>query len=126
ATPRTYQDIQYTYDPMGNLVHLVDEVQQAAAASPRVMEGLNVSAHAEFEYDALYQLISATGRIHQGLLQNDYADRSGQAGVPADWGKGTRHITLNNGAAVERYTRRYAYDEAGNIKSIKHSGVSQN
>src|SRR5690606_31154066 len=46
ATPRTYQDIQYTYDPMGNLVHLVDEVQQAAAASPRVMEGLNVSAHA--------------------------------------------------------------------------------
>ncbi|HWK59058.1 MAG TPA: SpvB/TcaC N-terminal domain-containing protein [Parapedobacter sp.] len=126
ATPRTYQDIHYTYDPMGNLVHLVDEAQQAAAASPRVMEGLNVSAHSEFEYDALYQLISATGRVHQGLLQNDYADRSGQAGVPADWGKGTRHITLNNGAAVERYTRMYAYDEAGNIKSIKHTGVSQN
>jgi RHS repeat-associated core domain len=126
ATPRTYQDIQYTYDPMGNLVHLVDEAQQPTAGNPHVVEGLNVSAHSEFEYDALYQLISATGRVHQGLLQHDYADRRGQAGVPADWGKGTRHITLNNGAAVERYTRMYAYDEAGNIKSIKHIGVSQN
>lgn len=126
GAPRTYQDIRYTYDPMGNLVHLVDEAQQAAAVSPRVMEGLNVSAHSEFEYDALYQLISATGRVHQGLLQHDYADRRGNAGVPPDWAKGTRHITLNNGAAVERYTRLYAYDEGGNIKSIKHTGVSQN
>lgn len=123
---RTYQDILYTYDPVGNLVHLVDEAQQPSAASPHVLEGLNVSAHSEYEYDALYQLKSATGRAHQALLQNDYADRSQEAGAPANWGKGTRHITLNNGATVERYTRTYVYDVAGNIKTISHNGVSQN
>ncbi len=126
GTPRTYQDIHYTYDPMGNLVYLVDEAQQPASVNPRVLEGLNVSAHSEFEYDALYQLTFASGRVHQALLQNDYADRSREAGVPANWGKGTRHITLNNGAAVERYTRTYEYDEAGNIKKIEHNGTSQN
>lgn len=126
TAPRTYQDIHYTYDPVGNLVHLVDEAQQPAAASPRVLEGLSVSSHSEFEYDALYQLTAASGRVHQSLLQHDYADRSREAGVPADWGKGTRHITLNNGAAIERYTRSYGYDEAGNLQSIRHSGTSQN
>lgn len=126
GTQRIYQDIRYTYDPVGNLVHLADEAQQPTVANPRILEGLNVSSHSEFEYDALYQLISATGRVHQALLQNDYADRSREAGVPANWGKGSRHITLNNGAAVERYTRNYKYDEAGNIKTINHTGASQN
>jgi RHS repeat-associated protein len=125
GTSRIYQDINYTYDPVGNLIQFVDEAQQPAAANPQVLEGLNVSALSEFEYDALYQLKVATGRVHQALLQNDYADRSREAGIP-DWVKGARHITLNNGAAVERYTRTYEYDEAGNIKVIRHNGASRN
>lgn len=126
GTSRIYQDIHYTYDPVGNLIHLVDAAQQPAATDPKVLEGMTVSAHAEFEYDALYQLLTATGRVHQSLLQNDFADRSRETGISVDWGRGTRHITLNNGAAVERYTRTYEYDEAGNITTIKHSGTSQN
>jgi RHS repeat-associated protein len=122
---RLYQDIHYTYDPVGNLIHCVDEAQQPAAANPKVLEGLNVSAHSEFTYDAFYQLIEAKGRVHQVLLQHDYADRSRDNGLPADWGQGTRHITLNNGASVERYTRSYQYDLASNIKSIRHQGASQ-
>jgi RHS repeat-associated protein len=123
---RTYQDIEYTYDPVGNLVYLADKAQQPDTIIPLVIQGLNISAHSEFEYDALYQLKSAKGRVHQALLQNDHQDRSREIGVPANWGKGTRHITLNNGAAVERYTREYEYDLAGNIKTIKHIGDSQN
>lgn len=126
GSPRVYQDIRYTYDPMGNLVYLNDEAQQPSAADPKVIGGLAVSAHCEYEYDALYQLVKATGRVHQALLKNDYADRSREPGLPADWAKGTRHIGLNNGAAVERYTRTYTYDLAGNIKSIQHAGASQN
>lgn len=126
GAPRTYQDIHYTYDPVGNLIHLVDEVQQPAAPNPRLLEGLNVSAHSEYTYDALYQLVSASGRVHQALLQNDYADRSRESGVSTNWGKGTRHIALNNGATVERYTRTYAYDQAGNVMSIRHHGTSRN
>ena len=123
---RTYQDIAYTYDPVGNLVYLLDSAQQPASATPRVLEGLSVSAHAEFDYDALYQLKSATGRVHQALLQHDHQDRSRENNAPNDWGKGTRHITLNNGAAVERYTRKYDYDVSGNIKTIQHQGVTNN
>lgn len=123
---RTYQDIEYTYDPVGNLVYLVDKAQQSDSPSPHVIEGLNVSAHSEFEYDALYQLKSAKGRVHQGLMQGDYRNRSSESGAPSDWGKGTRHISLNNGAAVERYTREYEYDTVGNIKHIKHIGTTKN
>ncbi len=123
---RTYQDINYTYDSVGNLINTVDQAQQPASANPKVLEGLNVSSHSEFEYDALYQLKRASGRVHQALVQNDYSDRSRETSMPSNWGKGTRHITLNNGAAVERYTRNYEFDLAGNIKSIRHSGTSQN
>ncbi len=123
---RTYQDINYTYDPVGNLVHLVDEAQQPASAAPGVIEGLNTSSHSEFTYDALYQLKTASGRVHQALLKNDYIDRSHESGAPANWAKGSRHIALNNGASVERYTRNYTYDESGNILSIQHSGATHN
>jgi len=123
---RTYQDIEYTYDPVGNLVYFIDQAQQPDNAASNVVEGLNVSAHSEFEYDALYQLKFAKGRVHQALLQQDYQDRSRENNVSANWGKGTRHISLNNGASVERYTRQYEYDTAGNIKSIKHIGSTQN
>ena len=39
--------------------------------------------------------------------------------------KGTRHLTLNNGAAVERYTRNYAYDLSGNLERIHHQGRTE-
>ena len=125
GTPRIYQDLKYTYDPVGNLIFFVDDSQQPGAANPFVIQGLNVSSHSDFEYDALYQLTAAKGRVHQALLQNDYIDRSRETGVPQDWIKGTRHISLNNGQAVERYTRQYEYDPAGNIKRIRHQGASQ-
>ena len=123
---RIYQDIHYTYDAVGNLIHHNDLAQQPDAVSPNVIQGLNVSSHHEFEYDALYQLIAAKGRVHQALLQNDHVDHSRDSNSPSNWAKGTRHITLNNGASIERYTRKYDYDLNGNIKSIKHFGTSQN
>lgn len=122
---RIYQDIAYTYDPMGNLIYMLDSSQQPDNPSPYVMQGLRVSAHADFEYDALYQLKRTSGRVHQALLQHDYRDRRGEP-PPGNWAKGTRHISLNNAAAVERYTRTYEYDEAGNIKTVRHQGDSQN
>lgn len=123
---RLYQDINYWYDPVGNLVYLDDLAQQSAAADPKVIQGLNVSAHSEFTYDALYQLKEAKGRVHQALVKNDYADRSRENPVPAGWMKGSRHITLNNGAAIERYTRKYQYDLSGNLISLQHIGATQN
>jgi RHS repeat-associated protein len=125
ALQRVYQDINYTYDPIGNLIYYIDQAQETAAAAPLVINGLTVNSVNEFEYDALYQLITATGRVHQALVQNDYGDRSREAGL-VNWRKGTRHITLNNGAAVERYSRRYEYDASGNLQKITHAAASQN
>jgi hypothetical protein len=115
-----YLDVEYTYDPVGNIMHWIDRVQDPGASTP-IIQGLTVSSACEFTYDAFYQLASATGRVHQALLQNDY--RSGLSDPNAI--KGTRHLSLNNGAAVERYTRTFAYDQAGNIQQIRHQGVTR-
>ncbi len=117
--PKVLQDLRYTYDPVANIVHSVDQAQMPAAAGP-FLQGLNVSPDSDFTYDALYQLTMATGRVHQALLENDYVP-----GAPGTT-KGTRHLNFNNGAAIERYQRSYCYDLAGNLKSGSHQGVTQN
>ena len=119
---RLYQDLAYTYDPVGNVVRVADAAQQPDRPNPHVLQGLSVSADATFTYDAFYRLTEATGRVHQALLQ--YDDRRDLPDPDAV--KGTRHLTLNNGAAVERYTRSYRYDEGGNLIETAHAGSSQN
>ncbi len=121
GTARDYLDVEYTYDPVGNVTHWVDRVQDPGASTP-LLTGLTISSACEFTYDPFYQLKEATGRVHQALLQHDY--RSGLEG--ANPIKGTRHLSLNNGAAIERYTRTYDYDLAGNILRTRHQGASQN
>ncbi len=123
---RTYQDISYHYDPVGNLIHLNDIARSNNAPNPKVLTGINVSGHAEYTYDALYQLVEAYGRVHQALERRDYLDRSSSAGTPANWMKGTRHISLNNAAAIERYTRKYTYDLNGNKVEVKHTANTNN
>ena len=121
GAPRDYLDVEYTYDPAGNITRWIDGVQDPGAATP-LIQGLTTSSACEFTYDAFYQLKRATWRVHQALLEHDYRD-----GLPdANAIKGTRHLSLNNGAAVERYTRLYDYDLAGNIQRIRHQGVTQN
>ena len=59
--------------------------------------------------------------MHQALLPSDI-----WAGLAdANAVKGTRHLTLNNGAAVERYTRTYTYDLAGNLQRTRHVGTTR-
>ena len=113
---RLLQDCRYTYDPVGNIVRQVDEAQAGSAA---ILSNVVVDARRDFAYDAHYRLRRATGRVHQALLQHDY--------VPGTGGtfKGTRHLSLNNGVAIERYAREYDYDASGNLQRIRHLGASQ-
>jgi RHS repeat-associated protein len=122
GTPaRVYQDVAYTYDAVGNLVQTRDRVHEPGAPTP-LIQGLAVPSLAEFSYDAFYQLREATGRVHQALLEHDY-----RPGLPHLGGsKGTCHLSLNNGAAVERYRRTYEYDAAGNLLRLRHIGASRN
>ncbi|MCW5801527.1 MAG: VCBS repeat-containing protein [Deltaproteobacteria bacterium] len=106
---RRLQHYRYTYDPIGNLVRLED-----AAA---IIENAAVGTRRDYAYDAHYRLRSATGRVHQSLLQHDY--------VPGVGIKQSRHLSLDNGAAIERYTQTYDLDASGNITALRHRGGTQ-
>src|SRR5207247_8319511 len=61
------QDLHYTYDPVGNITHITD------GAIPTIhYNNENVTAHANYVYDAIYRLISADGREHNGQTAFDF------------------------------------------------------
>lgn len=112
---RRLRDERYTYDPAGNLVRIEDPSQDGPEA---IIANAAIGTRRDFTYDAHYRLRTATGRVHQGLLAHDHVP--GAAGAF----KQSRHLSLNNGAALERYTRTYELDASGNLTSIRHAGTS--
>jgi RHS repeat-associated protein len=113
---QSLQAISYVYDPVGNLVRLTDAAQQGP--SPTI-SGATAPGRRDYTYDAHYRLLTATGRVHQALLQYDY--------VPTAAGTfmGTRQVGLNDRTAIEQFRQKYAYDASGNMLSLKHVGQSQ-
>ena len=77
-----------------------------------------MSPSAQYEYDALYRLIRATGREHIGQLANlqPNHDDSPRMNQPFP----------NDGNAMRRYTERYKYDQVGNILSMRHIATNGN
>src|SRR5262249_27365894 len=55
------QNLSYAYDPAGNITHIQDAAQQTIYFRNKRVEPSN-----DYTYDALYQLIEATGREHLG------------------------------------------------------------
>ncbi|WP_428265996.1 SpvB/TcaC N-terminal domain-containing protein [Haliangium sp.] len=106
------QDLSYTYDPAGNITYIRDDAQQTIFFRNQVVDPSN-----DYTYDAAYRLIEATGREHLGQVVGGVLgpvptsdDDAPRAGLPHP----------NNGNAMSRYLRRYAYDEAGNILALRH------
>ncbi|MCC6874202.1 MAG: hypothetical protein IT378_07820, partial [Sandaracinaceae bacterium] len=110
----TYQDLRHHYDPVGNLVYVDDLAQRPDAT--HVINGLLVTAERVFRYDARYQLTEATGRAHNALTRADFRGDVPNAGSF----RGTRRVGLNDGGAVARYRRTYAYDAGGNLLGWQH------
>ncbi|ROO86776.1 RHS repeat-associated protein [Actinocorallia herbida] len=106
------QDLGYTYDPVGNVVHIRDDAQQQIFFANQVVE-----PSTEYTYDAVYRLIEATGREHLG--QN-------LAPVPhsADDALRVRLPHPGDGGAMARYLEKYEYDDAGNLLAMRHVGGS--
>jgi RHS repeat-associated protein len=97
------QDLTYTYDPVGNVTRVVDAAQQTAFFANQV-----VTPSADYTYDAIYRLISATGREH--------------AGKPIGWSDDARIAVLaSDGQAMRGYTQTFAYDAVGNFQELIHS-----
>jgi RHS repeat-associated protein len=107
------QNLNYTYDPVGNITHLRDDAQQSIFFSNKLVE-----PRADYTYDALYRLIEATGREHLGQL--------GAAPSPASYNDTPRvgtSFAASDGNAMARYLERYVYDVVGNFETIKHLGT---
>jgi insecticidal toxin complex protein TccC len=99
------QDLSYTYDPVGNITRIED-----AAQPVRYTRNQRVEAASDYRYDALYQLIEASGR------ESAQADQQSAALPP--W------QSLDNTQRVG-YTRQYTYDAAGNLHCMQHTGAQR-
>ena len=65
------QDLQYFFDPVGNVVEIRDSATQTEYFANAVVE-----PHSLYEYDALYRLTWAEGREH--AVQNNVQRDNGQ------------------------------------------------
>jgi RHS repeat-associated protein len=106
AQNKVLQDYRYTFDALGNITSLVDAASQTAYFKNQVAPPTRT-----YEYDPLYRLISAKGREHAGQVpRSGYQDPTLIDHIPHQ----------NNHKALRPYTQSYKYDEAGNIKEMKH------
>jgi RHS repeat-associated protein len=105
----TLQDLSYTFDPVGNILQITDAAQQTLFYNNSVVLPQNL-----FEYDALYRLVSATGREHASIgdVQLDHNDLPLQ-NLPHN----------NDGSAVRTYLEEYQYDAVGNILEMFHEAA---
>jgi RHS repeat-associated protein len=114
-TTNTYQDLNYWYDPVGNITKVKDSAQRSLYFSNSVTNPVM-----DYTYDGLYRLIAATGREQisaatygdsAGHFANDNTDDSGWMGG---------NIGANDATVCQNYTQKYTYDEAGNIQTLQH------
>lgn len=106
GAPQTIQDLRYTYDALGSPVAITDGAVATTWSSNAAVEPVR-----RFRYDALGQLIEATGREHPS---------ASVAGIELpDASAGSPHV--NDGSALRPYTRTYRYDATGNLLQLTHS-----
>lgn len=109
------QDMNYTYDPAGNLTHIEDKAIELVWCNNMAIAGTNY-----YQYDALYRLTQATGREHIGNNQNPTTNRFKKAhNIPLP-------PPCNNVNALQWYTETYKYDKSGNMEEKKHFASTAN
>jgi RHS repeat-associated protein len=101
------QNLFYTYDCVGNIVAIADTAQQTVFFNNAV-----VTPSADYEYDAIYRLVKASGREHAGGIADVQRD---QNDVPIN---NLPHA--NDLQAVRRYEERFVYDAVGNFLEFIH------
>jgi RHS repeat-associated protein len=102
------QDLNFTYDPAGNISRQFDNAQKTVFYG-----GQQVAAQSDYYYDAIYRLIEAGGREHIGQLSSN-----GQDNWNDDWCR--LALQPNSPMQQRNYTQKYFYDGVGNITKLQH------
>ncbi|WP_339498129.1 RHS repeat-associated core domain-containing protein [Pseudomonas silesiensis] len=98
------QDLNYRYDPVGNIVELEDKSQAVTYFNNQRIDPIN-----RYRYDSLYQLVEARGW--------EVSTPSHGPALPA------LLPTPLDPNQRRNYTQRFDYDPAGNLISRHHSGA---
>jgi RHS repeat-associated protein len=105
---RILQDLNYTYDPAGNITRQFDNAQKTVFYG-----GQQVEAKSDYGYDALYRLIEASGREHAGQNNRDASDNYNDS-----WCRFT--LQPNSPIQMRNYAQKYFYDNVGNTIRLQH------
>ncbi len=111
------QDLQYWYDPVGNITEQKDRSWDYSTKEQRPYFGDEEvkRPHNKYTYDALYRLTEARGREHQGNnTAPDHGDSSRRGFWPIPVGP-------SDTAKMRRYTQYYEYDAVGNMLQMQHT-----
>ena len=99
------EDLTYGYDPVGNILSIGNAAIPVSYHRNQRIEPAN-----DYLYDALYQLLRASGRENATAGQQGQGLPVPQVPISAD---------PNN---YSNYTRLYTYDRGGNLTQIRHQG----
>jgi RHS repeat-associated protein len=94
-----------TYDPVHNVAETTDYADQSlyfGGSAP-------VAGGGQYEYDAVYRLVSTTGREHPGQQMPDQTE-----------GPLALQPHPNDLQAMRAYTELYRYDPVGNLTKVSH------
>ncbi|PBP77698.1 RHS repeat-associated core domain-containing protein [Pseudomonas syringae] len=100
------QQLDYSYDPVGNILLVNDTSQPDRYCDNQLIEPIS-----RYRYDTLYQLIEATGR----------EVRNGASHGPAL--PGLQPLPTLDPCQVSNYRQNYSYDAAGNLLQMRHEGA---
>lgn len=118
--PKAVQNLFYTYDPVGNITAIRDAAQQTIFFANAVVEPVN-----QYQYDALYRLIQATGREHIGQAVDPSREFKPERKPAYDYNDFARSSLPhpNDIQAMRDYTQFYQYDGVGNILQMLHQAT---
>ncbi|MES2134271.1 MAG: SpvB/TcaC N-terminal domain-containing protein [Bacteroidota bacterium] len=108
------QDIEYVYDPAGNITRIRDNSFETVFCNNQEVEPLS-----DYTYNAIYQLLQASGRQHQGINQDTHINGFKQS-IYSD----LCPAQINDETKLENYTEYYTYDDGGNLISKQHVATS--
>lgn len=111
------QDLNYYYDPAGNITAIHDQALRNINYNGETVKPIN-----NYHYDAIYQLIQASGREHIG--QNAALPNPPNSNYRDYPFTGTTHA--NDWRAMREYTEQYNYDAVGNFQTFRHQTQAGN